>query len=484
MDEQQLVNGNDTVIEQCASEQDVLDRDVIVALDAAPFNVELHRAVAVVHRRQGHVLEALAHVAAADVLTAVGHDTASAAPAVCQLATGFFMKQDYPVALWWYQLVLLLDPNHAVAYLNLVVIYLHSGRIAEAEQCRERAYQLQRIFINSASNMLSVSSDPQRHPRQLLILCVGRSAGNIPYEVLLSGGCSDRITYIIDYAAVAEDVHLPKFDMVFNAIGDADVAAPLSMRLAAFEQSCRVPVLNAPARVAATGRNNLMRLVEGVAGVVVAPCVLLTGGGSVAERELLLERVLAQPDMLFPLLIRPVASHGGQGLVCCADSDELRAYLQIFLREGEGAFYLTRFINTADAHGFYRKYRVIYIDRQPYPYHMAITTEWMVHYISAKMEEDDWKIEEERAFLQDPAATLGAQAIAALMAIGNCMDLDYVGIDFTLLADGRILIFEANATMLVHRVRANGVLAYKNAYVEHIVAAFEQMLIKHESTHL
>jgi hypothetical protein len=56
------------------------------------------------------------------------------------------------------------------------------------------------------------------------------------------------------------------------------------------------------------------------------------------------------------------------------------------------------------------------------------------------------------------------------------LGLDYGGIDFTLLPDGRVFVFEANATMLVHRERENGVLAYKNRYVQRIVGGFGAML--------
>ena len=42
--------------------------------------------------------------------------------------------------------------------------------------------------------------------------------------------------------------------------------------------------------------------------------------------------------------------------------------------------------------------------------------------------------------------------------------------------DGRVFVFEANATMLVHP--NNGVLTHKNPYVQRIVDAFEQLLAR------
>jgi glutathione synthase/RimK-type ligase-like ATP-grasp enzyme len=63
-------------------------------------------------------------------------------------------------------------------------------------------------------------------------------------------------------------------------------------------------------------------------------------------------------------------------------------------------------------------------------------------------------------------------------AIGERLDLDYAGLDFSVLPDGRLLVFEANATMLAHPEPDDGELAYKNAAVARIVEAFQALLAK------
>jgi hypothetical protein len=184
-----------------------------------------------------------------------------------------------------------------------------------------------------------------------------------------------------------------------------------------------------------------------------------------------LARCLSEEGVRFPLLARPAATHGGEGMTRCANMEELENALRVI----NGVYYLTQYVDYRDADGFFRKYRMVFVDRQPLPYHLAISPDWMVHYFSAQMLEHPWKIAEEHRFLHDPAAVLGERALAAIHAIGRSMDLDYAGVDFTLLADGRVLVFEANATMLIHRERIDGLVAHKNLYVERIVAAFEQM---------
>ena len=95
------------------------------------------------------------------------------------------------------------------------------------------------------------------------------------------------------------------------------------------------------------------------------------------------------------------------------------------------------------------------------------------------MEEEAAEILERAIRLpEDARAALGAQAMTAIAAIGRRLDLDYGGIDFALLPDGRVFVFEANATMLVHRERNDGVLSHKNLHVQRIADAFENLLAR------
>ena len=68
-----------------------------------------------------------------------------------------------------------------------------------------------------------------------------------------------------------------------------------------------------------------------------------------------------------------------------------------------------------------------------------------------------------------------AGARAARAQSGARRGLDYAGVDFGLLPDGRVLVFEANATMLVHP-EPEGCFAYRNPAVQAIQRAFMAML--------
>ncbi|HUY03917.1 MAG TPA: hypothetical protein VMV33_11575 [Rhodocyclaceae bacterium] len=430
-----------------------------MALDL-PLDASLHRQIAAEQRRHGDELGSLAHLIAAQAIEAYAAGAGSAQE-LCTVATGYFMKGDHETAARWYRLVLLLDPDLAIAHLNLAAIHAQAGRGEAAASCRDRAYRRQRVFIESTGAAL----------RQVLILYAGGSAGNVPVDTLLPTARCSRIKYVIDYAAEEEDGQLPPYDLVFNAIGEADLSAPLADRLERFAARCQRPLLNPPRAVARTRRHLLTALLGAVDGVAVAPCLRIESPP--ASRAALAE-CLARAGMAPPLLARPAASHGGQELVRC---DSLEA-LDERLRVVHGSQYLTEFRDTRSADGYYRKYRMIFVDREPFAYHLAISPHWMVHYFSSGMSDRPEWLAEERRFLEDPRAALGERAMAAVAAIGRRLDLDYGGVDFAPLPDGRLLVFEANATMLVHFERDSGPLAHKNLPVQTIVAAFERLLAR------
>ena len=431
----------------------------ITSLDAS-----VHRTLADACRHAGDELGALAHLIAAHTLDAYATGSPEARTnGLCDVATGYFMKGDHAVAARWYELVLTLDPNIAVACQNLAAIHTGEGNMALAEVYRERAYGIQRVFVEETPGWT----------RSVLILCAGKSTGNVPFDALLPGARNRRIKYAIDYATDDEDAHLPAFDLVFNAIGDPDIAAPLSDRLARFEAQCSRPLLNPSSSISRTSRHKLSALLDGLDDVRTAPCVRYEVESEVKNTNALTS-LLADHGVTFPLLARPVAAHGGDGLILCDTIETLEA--RLWAQGQAGARYLTAFRDCQSADGFYRKYRVIYVDRRPLPYHLVISPHWIAHYFSADMESHAWKLDEERRFLQDPRAALGERAMNAIEAIGQRLDLDYGGIDFTLLPDGQVFVFEANATMLAHYERDSGALAHKNTHVQHIVDAFERML--------
>jgi CheY-like chemotaxis protein len=115
--------------------------------------------------------------------------------------------------------------------------------------------------------------------------------------------------------------------------------------------------------------------------------------------------------------------------------------------------------------------------RQEYPLHLAISQDWKIHYFSADMRDRADHRAEEASFLADMRGVLGHSAMAALERLAETLGLDYGGIDFGLNQQGEILLFEANATMVVEQPEEDRRWDYRRAAVERIHAAVRDLLM-------
>jgi hypothetical protein len=185
-----------------------------------------------------------------------------------------------------------------------------------------------------------------------------------------------------------------------------------------------------------------------------------------------LDRFLAAGGGALPLLIRPAGAHAGNDLAKIDDRDQLAGYLAAVAAD---EFYVTDFVDYANGDGHYRKYRFIYIGGVPYPFHLAISRHWMVHYYNADMD-NDWKRREESHFLADCSVRFDASLQQALAAIGRTVGLDYFGIDCSITADNRLLLFEVDVGMIVHLMDPVAAYPYKHRYVPRIFQALESLI--------
>lgn len=98
----------------------------------------------------------------------------------------------------------------------------------------------------------------------------------------------------------------------------------------------------------------------------------------------------------------------------------------------------------------------------------------MLHRDSTDMGDHPWMQQEELSFLSNPAACFNERHDEALRLIGDRVGLDCFGIDCGLDRGGNLVVFEVNASMLVHN--DNGVFAYRDSFVGRIKVAFNQLL--------
>ena len=364
-----------------------------------------------------------------------------------------YLMADRPIdARAAYERALAIDPEMIAAHQSLAGLASDAGEPDQARRHRDKAYGRQSLFVEAAADPVA----------RVLILTTAEG-GNVPFRFLLPKDRYTRLTWFIEYAAPSQAADLPAYDVVFNAIGDADLAGPTKANVEAFLAVNTRPVLNDPAHVERTARHLTPALLDGLTDVVTPPVARIVGRDLPSTKGLEL-----------PVLVRPIGSHGGKGLVRVETPEALAA---VELKPDAEA-YLTAYRDFASVDGLYRKYRMIFVDRRAYPYHLAISNDWLVHHGSAGMAGNAARIAEELAFLEDPTAAIGPRAMAAVRAIGRRLDLDYAGLDFAVLADGQVMVFEANATMLVHPEAPTSPFAHKNPYVEVILSAFQAMLAR------
>lgn len=428
----------------------------LIALEAAaaasPLDATLQITLAAAYEALGDRLKAAASRIAARALSDRN------ALAIYNVATAYLNQAQLAEAERWYRVALALDPTLAVAHQNLASLLRERGEREAAADHLKRAYTLQATYIEAGD---------ANAPR-VLIACAG-GIGNVPIKYLMPERRYTQIRCFVDYASDADIAALPAHDVVFNAIGDPDVIDSDDVRLESLLKHTSHRVLNPPARIARTRRDRLPAWLADIAGALVPVAHRV----ELQDRELDLVDALERDGVRYPVILRPLASHGGEGVILAHERDDAaRAAATHPALANAGALYATAYHDYRSADGYFRKYRMIFVDREPYPYHLAISDDWLVHYFSADMVEAPWKLDEERRFLADPEAVLGARAYDTLRAIARRLDLDYAGIDFSLMPNGDVIVFEANATMLVHPEPATSPLAHKNIQVQAIIDAF------------
>ncbi len=368
-----------------------------------------------------------------------------------------FARGAFEAARASYATALALDPDDADAHQGMCYALVRLDRDGEALAHRQRA------FVGR-----SITTAPYRGsaPPVDVLLLVAAAGGTIYTDALLDDTRFRTTTLVAD----AEDPTpppLPPYQVIFNALADAD-RVPAAL-LAMDRRFGGAPaLLNAPQRVLATTRTGNARRLASIPGVrmphtVAIPRASLLRSGAIA---------LTLRGFAFPLLLRSPGYQTGRHFVRVDDPAGLAAALDALPGE---TLLAIEFIDVRDADGAIRKYRMMIVDGALLPLHLAVAGDWKVHYVTARMDDAANRAEDAR-FLADPVAVLGAPAMAALAAVRDALALDYAGIDFSLDAAGRVVVFEANATMIVLPPGPEPIWDYRRAPVARVIGAVQAMV--------
>lgn len=442
------------------------------------------------------------------------------ARATLQTARRFAASGDDPAARQCYIDVLRHDPNNTAALVELAVLAESSGHTSAARSAYARAAQLDPanaaahtglgnlLLRDDAPDMarrhyqaalaavpdfaparqglarvLTALGDPSTEaqwqagfsghaimPQRYrgpgtgipLLLLLSARGGNIPTRHWID-------TSIFAVTAVFADYHdprdpLPPHALTVNAIGDADLCAAALANAERIVGGDAAPLVNHPARVQLTGRRDNAQRLRALADVIV-------------PRIVPLRRPIdpAAIDLPFPILLRASGFHAGQHFLRVGTPEALDAAAAAM----PGTDLLAiEYCDARGVDGMTRKYRVMFIDGVAYPLHLAIGHDWKLHYFTADMAKSAAFRREEQDFLDDMPGVLGARAMAALAGIQAMLGLEYGGVDFALTPDRSLLLFEANATMLINPPDSTPVWDYRRPATDAALQAARTMLTR------
>ncbi|HLH91906.1 MAG TPA: tetratricopeptide repeat protein [Xanthobacteraceae bacterium] len=348
-----------------------------------------------------------------------------------------------------------LAPDHVGAHIELGNVLQALGRAEESRQSYARAQALRPL------NKLPTTT---AEPDFAVLVIMAPGAGNTPYRYLIGKNSYECNLYAL-LPNVEPDLELLRAsgDIVLNLISDADQGRDMLATAAALVDRIGRPVINHPGRIMCTSRDAIARLPAiarcRIPRTLRCPAAAL---GGVAGR------------IGLPLLLRTPGTHGGDAFEKIDTPAEIDAFVKQYPAD---EYYVTEFVDYRATDGLYRKYRMILVDGVLLPYHLAIHDHWKIHHFRTVMDQNRWMQDEEAAFLDNPGAVFAEPHQAALHEIARILGLEFVGVDCSIDPAGNVLIFEVNASMLIHDDNAD--YAYKAPHVARIKATFDAMLARH-----
>jgi hypothetical protein len=373
------------------------------------------------------------------------------------------------IAPLWNQLIAraTAEPADPGALFDLSVLLLLSGQADQGLAVQAQALEMSPLYrrIHGDGSGLRV----------LAIFTPGGMMANTPLDFLL-GGSDIRLDMLYIGQGVPLPADIPDHDVAFLAIGESsanvEVLSTLGPALAAWPK----PMVNAaPEQISGLTRDGVVAMFADSARIV-APATsrldrqhveAIAKGASALGAHL--------PGVEFPIIIRPIDSHAGQALEKIDSAQALAAYLAA---NDPAEFYISAFVDYSGPDGLFRKQRIAFFEGVAYVSHMAVSSHWMVHYLSAEMAERPERRAEEAAFMAEFDDSFAVRHAAAFAEMHAAFGLDYFAIDCAETRDGRLLLFEADVAMIIHAMDGEELYPYKKPAMAKLFGAFQAMLAR------
>ena len=311
--------------------------------------------------------------------------------------------------------------------------------------------------------------------RVLALAAATDMGSNMPIEFLLQESAIELMTlYVIP--DVELPAPLPDHDVAIVIASDSEECRDALHRIDQAAPRWPRRLLNPPRRVGNLDRDKLHRLLDGIEGLEIPATAALT-----RERLSEVSRSTATPggiaaELAFPVIVRPRGSHAGAGLARLDDRAAIGRYLET---RQEQDFFVSRFVDYSGDDGLFRKCRIVFVDGRAYACHLAIADRWDIWYLNAGMSASASKRLEEETFFRTFDIGFARRHQAALTGLADRIGLDYFTVDCAETRDGKLLIFEADNTAIVHDMDPPAIFPYKLPQMRRIFDAFAAMLDRH-----
>lgn len=241
-----------------------------------------------------------------------------------------------------------------------------------------------------------------------------------------------------NYLRLHGQYDLRRFAMLVNLVTDPDQNPRLLDVLGKILRGYRGRILNRPEAVLRSTREGVARSLAGIDGLIVPRIARFPGKIAVAIHA------IDRAGLEFPAILRLAGSHMGRIVGMVDGPDALAALI-----EPDQTYLLTSFVDSRRADGFYRKTRIFFFGERGVLRHHLASDEWSIHAADREriMVQRPALLDEEAGIVGGGYDALPVPTRAILGAIRAKLGLDFFGIDLALLDDGRVLLFEANATM-------------------------------------
>ena len=382
-------------------------------------------------------------------------------------------------ALPEFRRAMLMDPGMRDAYSGLAICHGRLKRPGPAKKITEFLVKREPLYIIQSQGPVQarvlvfeqVASQMWKEKRY------GKQAYAMMNTIagLPPDGLELRHVYVDHLSAAQLLRYCNDCDVVFNNVcnGEMLVLHKDLGKLRAALSEAEAPVINHPDLVINSTRENNYNHFKNDQRFIFPK----TRSYLVEEAKLPRIKELIRGDFKLPYILRTPTTHMGTSMVLVEKDEDLEDALRRFL----GRYtYVIEYHECRFRAEIFRKIRACFIGGEFHPIRMDFKRDWNVHRFddSTQLMLDDESLQkEELAFIHDCRKYLGDTAIDCLHAINDRLRLDFLGIDFGIAEDGRLVIFEANPAMNVLEYRRMKDFPYFEEGAKAVEQSFRRMLL-------